>query len=168
MSHTACGQSVDRNTCQKALAIVLAEACKHADVDCHVSAFGYGGLSVIKDWRTPLPVALATIGQLAPSLGRTPLAQCMMAAIDRLATRTNRTKRILIVLTDGDADEGQDALNLAQDYARSKDVRVIGVQIGSEKADAFRVGVGVTDPSKLSQEVLGALLGELRKAWVAR
>jgi len=92
----------------------------------------------------------------------------MMAAIDKLAMRTNRTKRILLVLTDGDADEGQPAMDLAQDYARAKGVQVIGVQIGEEKADAFKVGIAVPDPSKLSSEVLGALLDELRKAWVAR
>jgi len=169
MEHQAFGQEYDRNTCQKALAVTLAEACKHADVDCHISTFGHhNALATVKDWNHPLPAALATIAALAPNIGHTPLAASMMGAIDKLAQRTNRTKRILIVLTDGDADEGQPAMDLAQDYARAKGVHVIGVQIGSEKADAFKVGVGVIDSSNLSQEVLGALLGELRVAWAAR
>jgi len=168
MTHIAHGQNHDRNTCQKALAVTLAEACKHADVDCHISAFSPYGLAIVKNWNQPLPQALATIANLGACMGHTPLAQCMMAAIDKLAMRTNRTKRILLVLTDGDADEGQPAMDLAQDYARAKGVQVIGVQIGEEKADAFKVGIAVPDPSKLSSEVLGALLDELRKAWVAR
>ena len=149
-----------------ALGVHFAEACQHAGAESMVVAFTLGArLVVLKGWHDRTgPRVTAQIGGYSPN-GSTPLTQSIMQAADMLARKPEFSRRIVMTLTDGGCNLGDQGVLWACRYAQSHGVEVIGVLLepmAGETPSPTRgfpadVAVPVHDAADLSRLALDAL-----------
>jgi hypothetical protein len=89
-----------------------------------------------------------------------------MAAADMLA-EVNATRHILMVLTDGECDYGEDGVRTACKLAEDRGIETVGIGMACASViDAFppRYSVNVNDLTQLASTGLGVLVTMLEDA----
>jgi Mg-chelatase subunit ChlD len=124
-------------------------------------------VSVIKDWSTPLRDRAAMLADVSPG-GSTPMSPAIMVSAKMLASVSAATRRIMMVLTDGDCDYGPEAVTKACILAGDDGVEVVGIGMdaGEDVVKAFppRYSVDVKDLAQLAATGLGVLVNMLEDA----
>jgi Mg-chelatase subunit ChlD len=122
-------------------------------------------LTVVKPFTTPMDGCAAALGSVTPN-AYTPLAPAILGAAGMLA-EVNATRHILMVLTDGECDYGNDAVTAACALAEDMGVETVGVGMACDEVTrAFppRYSVNVTDLGQLASTGLGVLVAMLEDA----
>jgi hypothetical protein len=122
-------------------------------------------LTVVKPFTAPMDGCAAALGSVSAT-GYTPLAPAILGAAGMLA-EVNATRHILMVLTDGECDYGNDAVTAACALAEDQGVETVGVGMACDEVTrAFppRYSVNVTDLGQLASTGLGVLVAMLEDA----
>jgi Mg-chelatase subunit ChlD len=122
-------------------------------------------LQLVKPWHLPTHGSAGHIATMRP-LTSTPLSPAILAGADMLATQT-ATRRIMLVLTDGQCDLGDRAVTAACNLAADMGVETVGVGMGCEEVvQAFppRWSVNVQDLTRLATTGLGVIVDMLEDA----
>jgi Mg-chelatase subunit ChlD len=122
-------------------------------------------LTVVKPFAAPMDGCAAALGSVHAN-AYTPLAPAILGAAGMLA-EVNATRHILMVLTDGECDYGNDAVTAACALAEDMGVETVGVGMAcGEVTRAFppRYSVNVTDLNQLATTGLGVLVAMLEDA----
>jgi cobalamin biosynthesis protein CobT len=155
---TADDGAVTRFTNASLLALHLAEAAEAARGICNVSGF-FGiqelvHIATYKPFHGPLDVDLLASGKGCTA---TPLSPAILVARDALLAE-QATRRILIVLTDGECDYGVECTQAAVKMAESKGIEVLGIGLGLDVSKVFTKHVNVTDMGEVATQGLEALV----------
>lgn len=147
----------------------LAKAAESAGGKLAIAGFQGGAasttLNVVKDWHQTAEQAASGLQSL-PTHDYTPLSASIIAASQDLAQIT-ATRRILMVLTDGQCDLGPDAVRSACRLAANFGIETVGIGIACDsvvKAFPERYSVNVNDLDQLAKTGLGALARMLEDA----
>jgi Mg-chelatase subunit ChlD len=150
----------------KAMALHMGDALKAAGVKFEISAFDDRRLLTPKPfksgWAKPTQRKVAGL----QATGGTCMLPAMRTCVDRLARQGNVTRRILLVLTDGQDSYPETSNGALCRWARQRGVEVIGLALfmpGLERTFAGRI-VHVWDIASLSTKGLGALVTVLGQA----
>jgi Mg-chelatase subunit ChlD len=122
-------------------------------------------LTVVKPFAAPMDGCAAALGSVG-AYAYTPLAPAILGAAGMLA-EVNATRHILMVLTDGECDYGNDAVTAACALAQDTGVETVGVGMACDEVTrAFppRYSVNVTDLGQLASTGLGVLVAMLEDA----
>jgi hypothetical protein len=122
-------------------------------------------LTVVKPFTTPMDSCAAALGSVGAH-AYTPLAPAILGAAGMLA-EVNATRHILMVLTDGECDYGNDAVTASCALAEDMGVETVGVGMACDEVTrAFppRYSVNVTDLGQLATTGLGVLVAMLEDA----
>ena len=122
-------------------------------------------LTVVKPWSVPVADRAGVLARVQASAW-TPLSPAIMAGADMLAA-INATRHILMVLTDGECDYGNDGVRAACQLADDQGVETVGIGMACAAViDAFppRYSVNVTDLTQLASTGLGVLVTMLEDA----
>jgi hypothetical protein len=156
------GMRVSRMNLAQFLAQHLAEAADAARGKVCVCVFhgteNLGSLQEVKTFDRPLEVdVLATTS----SYGYTPLSVSILGGAERLMNE-QATRRILMVLTDGECDLGAERVKAAVKMTEARGVETVGIGCGTDVAYAFERFVNVMDMSRLAEDGLAALVDLLQ------
>ena len=155
------GQRIDA---AKVLAFHLTEAAEAARGQVGVAGFYGRGNDAQLAWVKRFDSALDMRGLAGlRASSSTPLAAAMMGGGASLQERT-ATRRILLVLTDGDGDLGNKTTLAACDLLEATGVEVVGIGCAFEVSGAFRRSVNVMDLAELADQGLSALVKILAPA----
>jgi hypothetical protein len=131
----------------------------------HGGAMTGATMTVIKPWSVPMADRAAQLAAVEPNAW-TPLSPAIMTAADMLA-EVNATRHILMVLTDGKCDYGEDGVRTACKLAEDRGVETVGIGMACASViDAFppRYSVNVNDLTQLASTGLGVLVTMLEDA----
>lgn len=122
------------------LAYAVCQAANQVGVSSEVFQFGnyYNCTKAVNERTTDKETQkrFARIGLSA--VGCTPLAESIIKASARLAAQAPYKRRMLFVMTDGQDDNGPDAVKAAVAYAERLGVEVVGLFIDTPKHNGFR------------------------------
>jgi len=82
-------------------------------------------------------ISTKTINQQYRGLGGTAIGDAIVAAINRFKNEPNRTK-VLILLTDGEANVGVDPI-FAAEHARSKGIKIYTIGLGKREGTPIKI-----------------------------
>jgi hypothetical protein len=122
-------------------------------------------VTVVKPWSVPIADRAAQLATVKPDAW-TPLSPAIMATAGMLA-EVNASRHILMVLTDGECDYGEDGVRTACKLAEDLGVETVGVGMACQSViDAFppRYSVNVNDLTQLASTGLGVLVAMLEDA----
>ena len=120
-------------------------------------------ISIIKPWEDTLARRGVNLASVKPQ-AFTPLSPAIVGAARMMGDVTQCTRRILIVLTDGDCDYGADAVRQACGVAAQLGVEVVGIGMcAPDVIHAFppRYSVNVNDLAQLASTGMGVLVDML-------
>jgi len=83
-------------------------------------------------------ISTKTVNQRMPGFSGTAIGDAILSATNRLKNNKNRTK-VLILLTDGDANVGVDPL-FASENARTSDVKIYTIGVGDKNGAPIPIG----------------------------
>jgi nitric oxide reductase activation protein len=107
-------------------------------------------------------------GKLATprAMDNTPDAQCIKLAADILRRR-DASRRVMIVLTDGNGDYGHAVTKAAVQYAERAGVEMIGIGIERDVVSSYPTSIVVEDLSDLTGQAMTVLVNRLSAKRVA-
>jgi Mg-chelatase subunit ChlD len=160
-----------RDTIAQTAAWHIAMAAEDADAKICVAAFytaAFNGADVytVKPWDVSMRDRAVTLEHTVGATS-TPLAPAIIGAARLFDQVTQATRRIMIVLTDGQCDYGANAVRSACNVAAQLGVEVVGLGMDcAEVVDAFppRYSLNVTNVEQLATTGLGVLCGMLEDA----
>jgi len=123
-------------------------------------------LWVVKDWHVQARDCAAALAGMV-GVGGTPLSASILKGADMLAGVAAATRRIMMVVTDGDCDFGPEAVTKACTLAADDGVEVVGIGMDCDSVtQAFppRYSVNVKDLRQLAEAGLGVLVAMLEDA----
>jgi len=144
-----------------ALALTAAQAASQVGVNCTAHVFNDEGLQLLTKGREKpngkkFAYAYNQVG------GSTPLTENMLLAATLQAKRANGRRRVMLVITDGGCNSGDDVVRAAATYLeRAMGVELANLHIGPKVMGLFRneVAVKVDQVSETGLNQLTAVMG---------
>jgi Mg-chelatase subunit ChlD len=131
----------------------------------NVGTGGYTELEMVKPWTMPMAACATTIADIGPG-GQTPLSPAIVEAANMLAG-IDASRRIIMVLTDGDCDLGPATVTGACRLAAARGVEAVGIGLNAPRVIAAfppEYSVNVDNLDQLSAKGLGVLVDMLEDA----
>ena len=164
MSNSMSGYLISSAAC---LALHLGDALKAAAVPFEIAGFtcnGSGGAShgliVAKGFNEPWQgeARNRAAGLARAARGGTAMMPAIMAMSERLQRRAGVTRRVLIVLTDGEDGFTNGSVKASIAAAEAKGVEVIGLGMFHDASHVFKRHILIDDLDAVARDGLGALL----------
>jgi Mg-chelatase subunit ChlD len=130
-----------------------------------VTGSSYTELEMVKPWSMPMAACATAIWAIGPG-GQTPLSPAIVEAANMLAG-IDASRRIIMVLTDGDCDLGPATVTAACRLAAARGVETVGIGLNAPRVIAAfppQYSINVDDLDQLSAKGLGVLVDMLEDA----
>jgi cobalamin biosynthesis protein CobT len=145
----------------------LGECLKAAGVSFEIMGFkgsdkSYAIKTLSEPWNVSAMANVATSANAAN--GQTNISSAIVRASQRLRGVQNVTRRIVLVLTDGDCGYGPRAVKASIKYAETIGVETAGIGLQNDVSGVFPVSQSVFDVADLARDGLGVLAKTLGRA----